>query len=107
MDAFLQAVGGVGQWTGTIVWAVGLGACCLAVLLSLPGGWIALALAVGFDALHGFGAIGPARLIVFAVLLAVGEAAEAFLGSVYVAARGATAWAERPACRERSAVTLT
>jgi uncharacterized protein YqgC (DUF456 family) len=69
-----------------------MGAGCLAILLALPGGWVALGLAVAYDAIHGFDAIGWPRLVVFAVLLGLGEAAEALLGSVYVAARGATRW---------------
>lgn len=92
MERFLEVLGSVGAWTGAVVWAVAIGAGCLAVLLALPGGWVALALAVLYDAIHGFEAIGFARLIVFAVLLGIGEAAEAFLGSVYVAAKGATRW---------------
>lgn len=92
MEAFLEALAGVGAWSGTVAWALALGACCLAVLLALPGGWAALALAVLYDALHGFQSIGPARLIVFAGLLGLGELVEALLGSVYVAARGATRW---------------
>jgi len=92
VESFLEVLAGVGAWSGIVVWALALGACCLVVLLALPGGWVALTLAVIYDAFHGFQAIGPARLIVFAVLLGLGEVVEALLGSVYVAARGATKW---------------
>lgn len=92
MEGFLEGLGQVGLWTVTVLWAGALAGGCLAVLLSLPGGWVALALAVLYDLGFGFRAIGPERLILFAVLLGVGEAVEAFLGTVYVAARGATKW---------------
>jgi hypothetical protein len=92
VEGFLQGLGQAGLWAVTVLWAAALAAGCLAVLLSLPGGWIALGLAVLYDLGFGFEAIGPARLIVFAVLLGVGEAVEAALGTVYVAARGATKW---------------
>ena len=92
MEGFLQALGSVGAWSGTVLWAVAMGASCLAILLALPGGWVALGLAVLYDALTGFQAVGWPTLLVFTVLLGIGEAAEAFLGSVYVAAKGATRW---------------
>lgn len=92
MERFLGAAGTVGVWTGTIVWAALTAIACLTVLLSLPGGWIALGLAVVYDALWGFGAVGPGRLVIFAALLGLGELVEALLGSVYVARRGATRW---------------
>jgi uncharacterized protein YqgC (DUF456 family) len=92
MESLLTAAGEVGVWAGTIAWAGLLAGACGAVLLSLPGGWIALALAIAYDALWGFGAIGWPRLAVFAALNAVGEVVEAVLGSVYVAKRGATRW---------------
>ena len=50
------------------------------------------ALAVAYDALWGFGAIGWPRLAAFAALNGVGEVVEALLGSFYVAKRGATRW---------------
>jgi len=92
MEGFLAAAGTAGVWAGTVVWALLLATSCTAVLLSLPGGWIALGLAVLYDALWGFGAIGWARLAVFAALLLVGEIVEALLGSVYVARQGASRW---------------
>jgi uncharacterized protein YqgC (DUF456 family) len=92
MDQFLAAAGDVGLWTVTILWTALLFVSCVAILLSLPGGWIALALAVLYDALWGFDVIGWPRLAIFAALLGVGEAVEALLGSVYVAKKGATKW---------------
>ena len=92
MDEFLTRAGTFGLWTGAVLWTVLLAAGCLTVLFSFPGGWLALALAIGYDALHGFTAVGWGNLVVFAVLLAVGEGVEALLGSVYVAKKGATRW---------------
>lgn len=92
VDGFLAQAASVGVWAGTILWTVLLAASCLAILLSLPGGWIALGLAVLYDAFFGFDAVGWVRLSVFAGLLMVGEIVEAILGSVYVARKGATKW---------------
>jgi uncharacterized protein YqgC (DUF456 family) len=92
VEGFLQGLGAAGLWTVTVLWAGLLAAACLSVLISLPGGWVALALAVLYDLGFGFQAVGAGRLITFAVLLGVGEAVEAALGTVYVAARGATKW---------------
>lgn len=74
------------------MWTLALAVGCLSVLLSLPGGWVALGLAVLWDALHGFDSIGVWRLVGFAALLVVGEAVEAALGSFYVAKKGASVW---------------
>jgi len=93
MDGLLDAARTVGLWSGTIFWVALLLLSCFAILISLPGGWIALALAVLFDLLHGFHAIGWQRLLLFAALLTVGEIIEAFLGSLYVAKKGATRFA--------------
>jgi len=82
----------VAAWGGAILWAVAVVAAGLVILVSLPGGWVALGLVVLWDALHGFGSIGWPRLLIFAGLLGVGEAVEALLGSVYVARKGATKW---------------
>lgn len=92
MEGFLQGLGHAGLWAVTVLWAVLLAGGCLSVLISLPGGWIAFALTVLYDLGFGFKAIGPGRLVVFAVLLGVGEVVEAALGTAYVAARGATKW---------------
>ena len=90
MEEFLAAAGSVGIWAGAILWIALLAVCCFAILLSLPGGWVALGLALLYDLLHGFDAIGWVRLAIFAGLLAVGEGVEALLGTVYVAKKGAT-----------------
>lgn len=92
MDGFLQGAGAVGAWAAIVLWSFALLVCCFAVLLSLPGGWVALGLALLWDALHGFSAIGPWRLVSFGVLLGAGEAVEALLGTVYVAKKGASVW---------------
>jgi len=92
MDGFLSGAATVGVWVGVSAWTVALLAACAAVLLSLPGGWVALGLAVAWDAFHGFDAIGWLRLGVFTALLLLGEAVEAALGSLYVARKGATRW---------------
>jgi uncharacterized protein len=92
MERFLGGAAAVGVWAGVVAWTLALAAACLVVLLSLPGGWIALGLAVLWDAFHAFHAIGWVRLAIFAGLLLVGEAVEAALGSLYVARMGATRW---------------
>jgi uncharacterized protein YqgC (DUF456 family) len=90
MEGVLATAGTVGLWSGTILWVVLLLLACFTILVALPGGWIALGLAILYDLLHGFDAIGWQRLLLFAALLGVGEGIEALLGSVYVAKRGAT-----------------
>jgi hypothetical protein len=92
MDGFLQGAGTVGLWSAAILWTIALVGACAAVLLALPGGWVALGLAVLWDAFHGFHSIGPLRLGIFAGLLLIAEAIEALLGSVWVARKGATIW---------------
>lgn len=92
MDGLLNGAATVGVWAGVVAWTLALVVACSVVLLSLPGGWIALGLAVLWDVFHGFGSIGWVRLVVFAVLLLVGEAVEAALGSLYVARKGASRW---------------
>jgi uncharacterized protein YqgC (DUF456 family) len=90
VDGVLEAARTVGLWSGTLLWVGLLLLSCFTILISLPGGWIALGLAVLFDLLHGFRSVGWERLLLFAALLGVGELIEAFLGSVYVAKKGAT-----------------
>jgi uncharacterized protein YqgC (DUF456 family) len=92
MDGFLNGAATFGVWAGVIAWTLALVAACLVVLLSLPGGWIALGLAVVWDAFHAFHSIGFVRLGTFVALLLVGEAVEAALGSLYVARKGASRW---------------
>lgn len=94
MEGWLGRVGAffaeVGLWSGYGLWVFLMVVGCFAVLLSLPGGWIAFALAVLYDLLHGFEAIGLWRLGIFAALLGLGELVESLLGLVYVAKKGAT-----------------
>jgi len=92
VEGFLEGAGDVAVWGGAILWAVAVVAAGLVILISLPGGWIALGLVVLWDALHGFASIGWPRLLIFAALLGVGGVVEALLGSVYVAGKGATKW---------------
>ncbi len=92
MDGFLQGAGTVGVWSAALLWTLAVIGSCLAVLLALPGGWVALALAVLWDAFHGFSAIGAWELGIFTALLIVGEIVEALLGSLWVAKKGATVW---------------
>ncbi len=80
----------IGMWTGFVLWILLLMGSCLAILVSLPGGWIALGLAVVYDLFFGFSAVGWTWLAVFAGLLVVGEIVESVLGLVYVAKKGAT-----------------
>jgi uncharacterized protein YqgC (DUF456 family) len=86
----MGTLGDIGQWAGYVLWILLLLAGCTTILVALPGGWIALGLAVLYDLLHGFDAIGWKNLAVFAALLGVGELVEAALGTVYVAKQGAT-----------------
>ena len=90
MDAIGNSAAAAGLWVAWSVWLLLSAASVSTILVSLPGGWIALGLAVLFDLFHGFGAIGWPGLIGFAALLGVGEAVEAGLGTLYVAKKGAT-----------------
>lgn len=92
MDAFLDITQNVAAWSGILLWAVLVGLSGLTILISLPGGWVALGLCVLWDLGHGFEAIGWWRLIVFTGLLVLGEILEAMLGTLYVAKKGATKW---------------
>lgn len=92
MEEFVRVLGSVGEWSGAAAWTLLVLLACFAILVSLPGGWVALGLAVVYDAIHGFHVIGWPRLGVFALLLGIGEAVEALLGSVYVAKQGASRW---------------
>ena len=79
-----------GLWTAYVLWILALMGSCLTILISLPGGWVALGLAVVYDLFFGFDAVGWQWLAAFAGLLVVGEIIESFLGMVYVARKGAT-----------------
>lgn len=80
----------IGLWAGFVLWILLLMGSCLSILVSLPGGWIALALALAYDLFFGFSAVGWLWLGVFAGLLVLGEIVESVLGLVYVAKKGAT-----------------
>lgn len=60
------------------------------ILVSLPGGWIALAVTVLYDLAYGFERIGWTWLGVFAGLIVLGEILESLLGTLYVARKGAS-----------------
>ena len=90
MESVASFFAELGYWTGVGVWILFLLAANFAILVSLPGGWIALGLALLFDLIAGFEAIGWVWLAVFAGLLAIGEVVESLLGIVYVAKQGAT-----------------
>lgn len=80
----------IGVWTGFVLWILLLMGSCFSILISLPGGWVALGLAVVYDLFFGFSAVGWMWLAVFTGLLVVGEILESILGLVYVAKKGAT-----------------
>jgi hypothetical protein len=92
MEAIGEFAGDLGYWTGISIWILFLLVANFVILVSLPGGWIALGLAVVFDAITGFSAVGWIPLAIFAGLLVVGEVIESALGLVYVAKKGATRW---------------
>ena len=79
-----------GTWTLLFLWTVLLLGSAAVILISLPGGWIALGLAVLYDLAYGFERIGFLWLGVFAGLLVIGEIVESLLGTLYVASKGAT-----------------
>lgn len=89
-EAIVGSAASVGFWIGFSVWLVLLFTACFTILIGLPGGWIALGLAVVYDLFFGFSQIGWTWLAVFAGLLVVGEIIESLLGMVYVAKKGAT-----------------
>jgi hypothetical protein len=80
----------LGLWAGYGLWFILMITAIFLVVLGLPGGWIALGLAVLYDLLWGFDAVGWPALLLFAGLLTVGEVVESLLGTVYVARKGAT-----------------
>jgi hypothetical protein len=92
MEALGDFAGSLGYWFGISMWILLLLAANFVILVSLPGGWIALGFAVVFDAITGFSSIGWITLAIFAGLLIVGEVIESLLGLVYVAKKGATRW---------------
>jgi len=89
-ESFAGSAASVGGWVGYGTWVLLLFVSCFTILLGLPGGWVALGLAVVYDLFFGFQAIGWTWLLIFAGLLTLGEIVESFLGMVYVAKKGAT-----------------
>ena len=92
MEQIAEVSGSIAYWLGVGVWIALLLAANFAILISFPGGWVALGLAVLFDLFTGFSAIGFWTLGIFAALLVVGEVIESLLGLVYVSKKGATRW---------------
>jgi uncharacterized protein YqgC (DUF456 family) len=92
VETVADVLGDIGYWTLASLWILLLLAANFSILISMPGGWVALGLAVLFDAAQGFGEIGWITLAIFAGLLVVGEIVESLLGMVYVAKKGATRW---------------
>ena len=86
----MEILGDISSWLGWTLWLLLLFASTATILLALPGGWIALGIAVLYDLFYGFQAVGWLPLSGFAVLLGIGEAIEAALGTLYVAKKGAT-----------------
>jgi len=89
-ESIAGSAASVGFWLGYGTWILLLFTSCFTILLGLPGGWVALGLAVVYDLFFGFSQIGWLWLGVFAGLLVVGEIIESLLGMVYVAKKGAT-----------------
>ena len=86
----METLANIGHWSGYLLWATLLSVSTATILVSLPGGWVALGLAVLYDLCYGFDSIGFLHLGIFAGLLGVGELIEAGLGTLYVAKKGAT-----------------
>lgn len=78
------------EWLLYAVWLLLACGALFAILIALPGGWIALALTLGYDLIFGFAHIGWLYLGIFAALLTLGEILESLLGTVYVARKGAS-----------------
>ena len=89
-ETITSSAASIGLWTAYVTWALLLFASCFVILISLPGGWVALGLDVLWDLFHGFSSIGWTWLAIFAGLLVIGAVIESFLGMVYVAKKGAT-----------------
>ena len=73
------------QHIGVVIFYLVLFLFYLTIFFGVPGGWVALAAIIIYDAVTGFSNV----MIGIAVL---GEIIEAFLGLVYVARKGATRW---------------
>ena len=89
-ESIAGSAASIGFWIGYGSWVLLLFTACFTILIGLPGGWVALGLAVVYDLFFGFSQIGLTWLAVFAGLLVLGEIVESLLGMVYVAKKGAT-----------------
>ncbi len=80
------------QHTGLVLLYVVIFLVNLLIFAGLPGGWIGLGIVFIFDLANKFAVIGWQWWVVMVALLALGEAAEAFLGSAVALKRGASKW---------------
>ena len=80
------------QHTGLVLLYLLIFIVQILIFAGLPGGWIGLGIIFIYDLATGFDVVGWPWWIVRAVLLAVGEVVEAFLGTVVVLKRGASKW---------------
>jgi uncharacterized protein YqgC (DUF456 family) len=80
------------QHIGLVFFYVVLFLFYLTIFFGVPGGWVALAAIIVYDAIAGFSEVGWVMLIVMVALSVLGEIVESFLGLVYVAQKGATKW---------------
>ena len=76
MEELGNAAASAGIWAAYIVWLLLMFAAPFVIFIGLPGGWIALGLAVIYDLAWGFSAIGWQWLLVFLGLMLLGEAIE-------------------------------
>lgn len=80
------------QHIGLVIFYIVLFAFYLTIFFGVPGGWVAFAAIVIYDAVTGFSAVGILLLVVMLSIGVLGEIIESFLGLVYVAQKGATRW---------------
>ncbi len=80
------------QHIGLVVFCLVLFLFYLTIFFGVPGGWVALAAIIIYDAVTGFSNVGIVLLLVMLGIAVLGEIVEAFLGIVYVAQKGATRW---------------
>jgi len=83
---------GVLQHIGLVIFYLVLFLLYLTIFFGVPGGWVALAAIIIYDAVAGFSEVGILILIVMLGISIIGEVIESFLGLVYVAQKGATKW---------------
>lgn len=80
------------QHIGLVLFYIILFVFYLTIFFGVPGGWVALAAMVIYDAVTGFSSVGILLLVVMLAIGVLGEIVESFLGLVYVAQKGATRW---------------